>query len=215
MTATHRAPRTLRGLFLFSLLVVLSTSAGAAPSNKSRPLLAYWAFNCFTTCGDANFQPESIGQQPASMSWSFVPDDGVNESGTTLNAVANYEARSALTLRTGEGGINNGRDLTWRVSTAGMSMIEVSFAARRSGGGFSSNRFQYTADGVSYADVGGAFDPSSGGFTVVRFDLRQVRELNDNPNAGFRIVFNGGSASDATQFVLLDNLQVVGKSSKP
>ena len=193
--------------FGVSMLVLVATRAAAAPD---RPALAYWAFNCFTTCGDANFQPEAVGVSAASMSSSFDPDAGVNESGTTLNSIPPYEARSSLTLRTGTGGSNNGRNLTWRVNTTGYTFISLSFAARRSAAGFNSNQFQYTLDGSSFVDFGAPFDAGSG-FAVVAFDLRHVKGLNNNPNAGFRIVFNGGSTTDAGEFTLIDNLQVTGK----
>jgi hypothetical protein len=186
---------------------VAATGATAAPD---RPALAYWAFNCFTTCGDANFQPEAVGLSAASMTSSFAPDEGVNESGTPLNSIAPYEARSSLTLRTGTDGINNGRNLTWRVNTTGYTFINVSFAARRSAAGFSSNQFQYTLDGSSFVDFGAPFDAGNA-FAVVSFDLRHVKGLNNNPNAGFRIVFNGGSTTNAGEFTLIDNLQISGK----
>lgn len=57
---------------------------------------------------------------------------------------------------------------------------------------------------------GRQFDPTAS-FDVVSFDLKHVREQNDNPNAAFRIVFNGGSTSSAVEFTLIDNLQVAGK----
>jgi hypothetical protein len=189
------------------VLVLVATSVAAAPD---RPALAYWAFNCFTTCGDANFQPEAVGLSTASMTSSFAPDAGVNQSGTTLNSIPPHEARSALTLRTGTSGINNGRNLTWRVNTTGYTFINVSFAARRSVAGFNSCQFQYTLDGSSFVDFGAPFDAGSG-FAVIAFDLRHVKGLNNNPNAGFRIVFNGGSTTDADEFTLIDNLQVTGK----
>lgn len=194
-------------IFLCSGLAI----TGPAHAAKARAPLAYWAFNCFTTCADANFQPESVSQQSASMTSSFEPDNGVNESGTTLNAEPNYEARAALTLRAGAGGINNGRDLTWRVNLTGASNVLVTFASRRSSGGFSGNRFQYSLDGASFVDFGAPFDPSTGDFALIAFDLRHVRGLNDNANAAFRIVFGGGSATDATQFTLVDNLKVNGR----
>ena len=200
-------PRRIGPPIVTALALSCAVAAVAAPR---RPLLAYWAFNCFTTCGDANFSPETVSQASASMSSTFEPDAGTNESGTTLNAVPPYEARAALTLRTGTGGINNGRNLTWRVNASGVSSLQVSFATRRSPGGFASNRFQYSSDGSSFVDMGAPFDPSAS-FDVVTFDLRHVRELNDNPNAAFRIVFEGGSTSSAGEFTLIDNLQVIGK----
>jgi hypothetical protein len=205
---SHSRSRALAAATVVLALAVIAAIGVAAP--PVRPPLAYWAFNCFTTCGDANFSPESISTSAASMISSFEPDSGTNESGTVLNAISPFEARAALTMRTGTGGINNGRDLTWRVDTSGSSAIRVSFAIRRSSGGFSSNQFQYTLDGTTFVNHGAPFDVGSE-FGVVSFDLRRVKELNDNPNAGFRIVFSGGSTSSATEFTLIDNLQVVEK----
>lgn len=196
----------------FAHAVVVASLSFAVASNAAprRPLLAYWAFNCFTTCGDANFNPETVSQSPASMSSTFEPDAGTNESGTTLNSIQPYEARAALTLRTGTGGVNNGRNLTWRANTSGISGVQISFATRRSTGGFTSSQLQYTLDGIAFLNFGQPFDPGSE-FAVVSFDLRHVRGLDNNPNAGFRIVFHGGSTSNANEFVLIDNLQVVAK----
>ena len=211
--STLHGPLNLRRPLLAAAIVaigLLSAAVAAQAAPPPRPPLAYWAFNCFTTCGDANFSPEAISTSAASMTSTFEPDAGSNESGTLLNAIPPYEARAALTLRTGTGGINNGRSLTWRVNTSGAMAIRVSFATLRSAAGFSSNQFQYTLDGTTFVDFGAPFDPGSA-YSLVSYDLRHVRGLNDNPNAGFRIVFNGGSTSSATEFTLIDNLQVGGK----
>ena len=191
-----------------SITLALLTVAHAAP--PIRPPVAYWAFNCFTSCGDANFQPEANSTAAASMSSSFEPDAGVNESGTSLNNVGLYEARSALTLRTGSGGINNGRHLTWRVNTTGVSALRVSFATRRSASGFTSVQFQVSTDGAAFVDVDAPFDPGPD-FRVITFDLKHDRALFDDPNAAFRLVFSGGSTSSASEYALIDNLQVTGK----
>ena len=212
MNSAHRFSRPDGSALIPGILsaILAITVAGSAVAGPDRPVLAYWAFNCFTTCGDANFIPETVSQSAASMSSSFPPDDGTNESGTPLNAIAPYEARAALTLRTGTGGANNGGTLTWRVNTTGFSGIRVSFAARRSAAGFSSNQFQYTLDGTNFVNVGPPFDPG-GSYALVSHDLRHIRGLNDNPNAGFRIVFDGGSITSPGEFAAIDNLQVVGK----
>src|SRR4029453_16526646 len=98
---------------IVTTLAILNGLAGTVSAGKTHSPLAYWAFNFFTTCGDANFQPTAVSSASASMSSTFEPDNGTNLSGTTLNAFGSYEARSALTLRTGTAGINNGRSLTW------------------------------------------------------------------------------------------------------
>lgn len=203
-------PRPLRVPIVLALAAPFSLAAHVSAAPPPRAPLAYWAFNCFTSCGDANFQPESESVAAASMSSSFEPDAGVQESGTRLNALGFHEARAALTLRTGTSGINNGRDLTWRVNATGASGLKVSFATRRSAEGFRSNQFQYSADGVSFTDFGAPFDSGSE-WNVVTFDLKHVRALNDAPGAAFRIVWNGGSTTSATEYALVDNLQVTGK----
>jgi hypothetical protein len=199
-----------RGPAVLAVLAPLALAVAVSAAPPPRAPLAYWAFNCFTSCGDANFQPESDGTAAASMTSSFEPDDGIHEGGTRLNALGFHEARAALTLRTGTGGVNNGRDLTWRVNTTGASQLKVSFATRRSADGFRSNQFQYSTDGVSFVDFGAPFD-SGPDWNVVTFDLKHVRPLNDAPGAAFRIVWNGGSTTSETEYALIDNLQVTGK----
>jgi hypothetical protein len=203
-------PSLRRGPAALALVATLVLAVAVSAAPPVRAPLAYWAFNCFTTCGDANFQPETNGTAAASMSSTFEPDAGVNESGTTLNALGFHEARAALTLRTGSGGINNGRDLTWHVNTTGASGVRVSFATRRSADGFRSNQFQYSTDGVTFVNFGAPFDPGPD-WNLVTFDLKHVRTLNDAPAAAFRIVWHGGSTASATEYALIDNLQVVGK----
>jgi hypothetical protein len=210
MSHDHRFHHAWLPSLSVSFLAIAVTTASIQAAPPARPPLAYWAFSCFTTCGNANFDPEAVGTNAASMTSSFEPDAGVNESGTSLNSIPPYEARAAITLRTGSGGINNGRNLTWRVNTSGATAIRVSFATRRSAGGFNSNQLQYTLDGTTFLDFGAPFVGTTD-FTVVSYDLRHVRGLVNNPNAGFRIVFNGGSISSSNEFTLIDNLQVVGK----
>jgi hypothetical protein len=208
MSPTRLSParRAVAGV---ALALAVPTFAFATP--PERPPLAYWAFNCYTTCGDANFSPDIVsGAQSASMSSTFEPDNGVNESGTRLNAVGFFEARSALTLRTGSGGINNGRNLTWLVNTTKAPALSVSFASRRSPGGFTDNQFQYSLDGVTWEDFGPRFGAGPD-WALVEFDLRHVHGLRNNPRAGFRIIFDGGSATSASEYFLIDNLQVEGK----
>jgi len=208
---SNRTVRYSRRTFLTQSLIALSLFvAVVATAAPRRDLLAYWAFNCFTTCGNANFNPETVSQSTASMSSSFEPDAGANESGTTLNSVSPYEARAALTLRAGTGGINNGRDVTWRVDASGASGLQISFATRRSAGGFASNQFQYSSDGATFVNFGQPFNPGSE-YSVVSFDLRHVRGLGNNPSAAFRIVFQSGSTINAGEYCLIDNLEVVAK----
>ena len=98
-------------------------------------------------------------------------------------------------------------------STAGFSSIEISFAIQRTGTGFNNNQFQYTVDsGESWINFGDLFDPETS-FAVLSFDLSGIMELINNPNAGFRIVFDGATSASGNNRI--DNLMVSGTPIDP
>ncbi len=128
-------------------------------------------------------------------------------SGSTVNARQGDSAGSALTLQGGTGNVNNGRNITFNVSTAGFSNIIVTFASQRTSTGFNSNQFQYSLDGVSFVNFGAPFNPATS-FGLFTFDLSGVAGLSNNPLAAFRIIFNG--ATTAAGNIRIDNLVVEG-----
>jgi hypothetical protein len=160
--------------------------------------IAVWNFND----GTLNV---SRATRTATLTTSFNSGDVSFSSGSTVNARGGDPAGQALEL---EDKANNGRDLTWFVSTQGYSSIRVSFAVRGTSTGFNSNAFLYTVDGgVSWLTFS-SFTPSSA-FATQAFDLSGIAALNDNPLAGFRVVFNG--ATSATGNNRIDNLVVEGQ----
>jgi hypothetical protein len=130
-------------------------------------------------------------------------------AGTTNNARLGDLAGQALSLQGGTSTANNGRHLTFNVSTLGFSNIVVSFATQGTSTGFNNNQFQYSLDGVSFVDFGPPYTPATAfGSLPLVFSLTSIVGLNDNANAAFRIVFNGASSATGTNRI--DNFVVEG-----
>jgi hypothetical protein len=133
-------------------------------------------------------------------------------AGTTNNARQGAPAGQALSLQGGTGTANNGRNITFAVSTLGFANIIVSFATQGTSTGFNSNQFQYSLDGLTFVNFGSPYTPATAfGSTPVVFNLSAIPGLNDNPNVMFRIVFNGSTTSTGNN--RLDNLVVEGTST--
>lgn len=131
--------------------------------------------------------------------------------GTSANARFGDPAGQSLTLQGGTGVANNGRNLTFSVSTVGFANIVVSFAAQGTSTGFNSNQFQYSSDGgATFTTFGGTFGPGIS-FSTLTFDLSGISALDNNPNVVFRIIFDGASSSTGNN--RLDNLVVEGTAS--
>jgi len=133
-------------------------------------------------------------------------------AGTTNNARLGDAAGQALSLQGGTGVANNGRNITFNVSTVGFSNIVVSFATQGTSTGFNSNQFQYSLDGTNFIDFGPPYTPAAvfGALPIV-FTLTSIAGLNNNPNAAFRIVFNGATSSTGNNRI--DNIVVEGTSA--
>jgi hypothetical protein len=133
-------------------------------------------------------------------------------AGTTNNARLGDIAGQALSLQGGTGVANNGRNITFNVSTVGFSNIVVSFATQGTSTGFNSNQFQYSLDGVNFIDFGPPYAPAAVfGTLPLVFTLTSIVGLNNNPNAAFRIVFNGATSSTGNNRI--DNIVVEGTSA--
>jgi hypothetical protein len=133
-------------------------------------------------------------------------------AGTTNNARLGDTAGQALSLQGGTSNANNGRNLTFNVSTVGFSNIVVSFATQGTSTGFNSNQFQYSLDGINFIDFGAPYTPATAfGSLPLIFSLVSIAGLNDNPNAAFRIVFNGATSSTGNNRI--DNIVVDGTSA--
>jgi hypothetical protein len=192
----HR--RTLRqfpSLLLLGILVAL-TCFGKAQADE----IAIWNFN------DSDLL---VDHGHGTLTTNFVVANIQFAAGTTNNARLGDVAGQALSLQGGTANTNNGRNLTFNVSTVGFSNIVFSFATQGTGTGFNSNQFQYSVDGTNFFDFGSPYIPAAAfGAVPVIFTLSSIVGLNNNPNAAFRIVFNGATSSTGNNRI--DNIVVDG-----
>ena len=190
----RRSRRIPFNLICAVLLFVAASQAAMADE------LAVWNFN------DSNL---TVDHGSGTLTTSINAANVLFAAGTTNNARQGDIAGQALSLQGGSSAANNGRNITFNVSTLGFSDIVVSFATQGTSTGFNSNQFQCSLDGVSFIDFGSPYIPATAfGSVPLIFSLAAIAGLNDNPNAAFRIVFNGASSATGTN--RLDNIVVEG-----
>jgi hypothetical protein len=188
-------------LNLICVVALLVATAPAALADE----LAIWNFN------DSDL---TVDHGSGTLSTTLNAANVLFAAGTTNNARLGDPAGQALSLQGGTSSANNGRNLTFNVSTLGFANIVVSFATQGTSTGFNSNQFQYSLDGSTFVNFGAPFTPASAfGSVPIVFSLAGIAGLNDNPNAAFRIVFNGATSSTGTN--RLDNFVVEGTPSAP
>ena len=186
-------------LNLICVVALLAATAPAALADE----LAIWNFN------DSDL---NVDHGNGTLSSNLNVANILFAAGTTNNARLGDAAGQALSLQGGTSTANNGRNVTFNVSTLGFSNIVVSFATQGTSTGFNSNQFQYSIDGNTFVNFGAPFTPATAfGSVPLVFSLASIAGLNDNPNAAFRIVFNGATSSTGTN--RLDNFVVEGTPS--
>src|SRR5215213_873113 len=185
----------------FNLICLLMLFVATAPAAFADEL-AIWNFN------DSDL---NVDHGSGTLISNFNAVNLLFGAGTTNNTRQGDLAGQALSLQGGTGNANNGRNITGNVSTAGFSNIVVSFATQGTSTGFNSNQFQYSLDGISFIDFGSPFTPATAfGSVPIVFSLAAIVGLNNNPNAAFRIVFNGATSSTGNNRI--DNIVVEGTS---
>ena len=186
---------------LINAILLLFLSSQAAQANE----LAIWNFN------DSNL---IVDHGVGVVTTDIIAANILFAAGTTNNARLGDAAGQALSLQGGSGTANNGRHITFNVSTLGFADIVVSFATQGTSTGFNNNQFQYSLDGVNFVNFGPAYTPATAfGSVPLVFTLTGIAGLNDNASAAFRIVFNGASSATGTNRI--DNFVVEGSPSAP
>ena len=188
---TRRLP-----LNLICLLMLFAFAAPAVFADE----LAIWNFN------DSDL---NVDHGSGTLVSNFNVVNILFAAGTTNNARQGDTAGQSLSLQGGTSNANNGRNITFSVNTTGFSNIVVSFATQGTSTGFNSNQFQYSLDGITFFDFGPPYVPAAtfGAIPLV-FTLTAIAGLNNNPNAAFRIVFNGATSSTGNNRI--DNIVVEG-----
>jgi hypothetical protein len=165
--------------------------------------LAVWNFNDSNLLVDHGSGTLTTSVAAANISFA---------AGTATNGRQGDLAGQSLQLQGGTGTVNNGRDLTFNVSTVGFANIVVSFATQGTSTGFNNNQFQYSLDGTTFVNFGSPYVPAAAfGSIPVVFSLTSIAGLNNNPNAAFRIIFGGATSSTGNNRI--DNIVVEGSST--
>lgn len=191
---TRRLPFNL----ICAVLIFMAASQAALADE-----LAVWNFN------DSNL---NVDRGSGTLTSNINVVNLLFAAGTTTNARQGDIAGQALSLQGGGSVANNGRNITFNVSTVGFSNIVVSFATQGTSTGFNSNQFQYSLDGINFIDFGSPYVPATTfGAVPLVFSLAAIAGLDNNPNAAFRIVFNGATSSTGTNRI--DNFVVEGTNA--
>jgi hypothetical protein len=194
----YRLTRRLPFNLICAVLLFVAASQAALADE-----LAVWNFN------DSDL---NVDHGSGTLTSNLIIANILFAAGTTNNARQADIAGQALSLQGGTGTANNGRNLTLNVSTLGFSNIVVSLATQGTSTGFNSNQFQYSLDGITFIDFGPPYTPLAAfGSVPLVFTLVSIAGLNDNPNAAFRILFNGATSSTGTNRI--DNLVVEGSTA--
>jgi len=197
ITPDFRLTRRIPFNLICAVLLFLAASQAVVADE-----LAVWNFN------DSNL---NVDHGSGTLNTNINAVNVLFAAGTTNNARQGDAAGQSLSLQGGTGNANNGRNLTFNISTVGFSNIVVSFATQGTSTGFNSNQFQYSLDGISFIDFGSPFTPATAfGSVPIVFSLAAIVGLNNNPNAAFRIVFNGATSSTGNNRI--DNIVVEGTS---
>ena len=188
---------------LTSILILFFSLTVAGLSSASADEIAIWNFN------DSNLV---VDHGTGLLTSNFIATNIQFAAGTTNNARQGDIAGQALSLQGGTSTANNGRNITINVSTVGFANIAFSFATQGTSTGFNSNQFQYSVDGTNFVNFGSPYIPAAAfGSIPIVFTLSSITGLNNNPNAAFRIVFNGAASSTGTNRI--DNIVVEGSST--
>ena len=186
-------------LNLICVVALLAVTAPAALADE----LAIWNFN------DSDL---TVDHGNGTLSSTLNAANILFAAGTTNNARLGDPAGQALSLQGGTSTANNGRNITFNVSTLGFANIVVSFATQGTSTGFNSNQFQYSLDGTTFVSFGAPYTPASAfGSVPLVFSLAGIVGLDNNPNAAFRIVFNGATSATGTNRI--DNVAVEGTAA--
>ena len=195
LTPDFRLTRRIPFNLICATLILLAISQAAAADE-----LAIWNFN------DSDL---NVDHGNGTLTSNLNAVNLLFAAGTTNNARLGDVAGQALSLQGGTGTANNGRNITLNVSTVGFTNIVVSFATQGTSTGFNSNQFQYSLNGITFVDFAAPFTPATAfGTSPIVFSLAAIAGLNNNPNAAFRIIFNGASSSTGNNRI--DNIVVEG-----
>jgi len=205
---------------LFALLASLPAQSA---------LIAGWDFQTTVSGGTAAAaQPNTPRSFNANFGSGTLSLDGANGSsvwslsnelngfaGTSVNAGGDFSTVAtgvgALGLIGGSGNAANGKQAVFIFSMSGYEGLSISLAAQRSATGFSSQHWEYSADGLNYQTIGTLLSGSTAGSITGNFSTSGVLSfdplsgLDNVANAFVRVTFAGATSTSGNN--RLDNIR--------
>ncbi len=217
-------------------LFAACTLAVPPQSGCADGLVANWDFNNGLTLGETGGYSYGAdlgaGTLTVDPGWQ-IDNDGNNRGITALagTQINGYKGTAAAGLSlTLQGGIgennatqspaqipNNNRYMQVQVDLTNYLDPVLSLATYRSldslGHGFDSNQVSWSLDGSTFFDLGSAFDPTEGNWTVQSFDLSGMDQLDGAATVYFRMTFNGATSNGGHNRI--DNIILLATSVIP
>jgi len=170
-------------------------------------ILYYWNFNDPPGASwEFNTIPATSGNGVLSHIFETEPQAF---GGTSINAQENDVAGSSFAPQGGSNLVNNKKYIELNIPTSGYENIILSYAAQRTGTGFSSHTISYSIDGTFEDEVvHSKVTTIPSDFAIITVTFVDVEEAANNPDFRVRITFDGASAANGNNRI--DNLTVGG-----
>jgi len=187
------------------------------PPSVPTSLLHYWNFNddvpdSFTNWDQPIYSHVSSQIDDGEITYTF--SQAYSFVGTTINGIDGEVNGGSFVPRGGPNDEeNNGRHFTITAPTTGYEEIELSYATRRTGTGFTTQEIQYTIDGTNWVtretvDISGFSNSWTAG-QVIRVDFSDISVVSNNPDFAIRIVLTGATSLAGNN--RFDNIQINGR----
>lgn len=160
--------------------------------------------------GNLTFDGSFDGGFPESNKWEYSQGHIFIANGTGVNALSEMESgvpNIALLLRGGKNIGAEGKSLVFEFSMAGKESLNVSYAARETGGGFSSHKWFFW-DNNQWLPL----DPNKPEITLQAgtgysvYELAQINYFDDSDAAYLRLEVTGATAASGQNFI--DNIML-------
>jgi len=187
------------------LYLVDDAPEASATTDEAPTTLHYWHFNTGRPDEDENWEqpiPAVVGDGEI----TYTMDEALSFTGTEMNADYGDAPGGSFAPRNEA---NNGEYIEITAPTTGYDDILLSYATRRSGGGFREQHIEYSLDGgdnYQHHMVLTEDHIPTDAWDVVNINFGNIEEANDNPDFMIRITFY--DADTALGNNRLDNIRI-------
>tara|TARA_R100000908_G_scaffold64095_1_gene46869 strand:- start:3473 stop:7093 length:3621 start_codon:yes stop_codon:yes gene_type:complete len=178
-------------------------------SVQAQTTVNYWNFN--TNVPDNANWAQPITATDGTGEITYTLNNAVSFSGTTTNAVGSDESGGSFVPQGGADSENNGESFTISSSTEGYEDINLTYATRGTGTGFSSHLVEYTLDGTTYTTLETRDANQTSSWETFTFDFSAIDGADDNPDFAVRVTLDGATSESGNN--RFDNVQITGTAT--